>query len=154
MATTRLARHVAAPPSVVYRALTDPDAVQRWMVPDDMTSEVHTFEPHEGGHVRISLTYLDADREGKTASRTDTHHGRFVRLVPDELVVQTLEFETDDPALQGEMTITYELAPADDGGTDLVGTHEGLPAGVRPEDNELGWSMSLAKLAALAEGSS
>lgn len=151
MATTRLVRHVSAPPSAVYRALTDPEAVQRWMVPDDMTSEVHVFEAHEGGRVRISLTYVDADREGKTASRTDTHHGRFVRLVPDELVVQTLEFETDDPALQGEMTITYVLAPADDGGTDLVGTHEGLPAGVRPEDNELGWSMSLTKLAAIAE---
>ena len=30
--------------------------------------------------------------------------------------------------------------------------HEGLPHGVSPADNELGWQMSLAKLAKLAEG--
>ena len=61
-----------------------------------------------------------------------------------------MEFETDDPATQGEMTITYTLR-AIDGGTELVGLHEDLPPGVAPEDNELGWSMSLDKLAALVE---
>jgi len=30
--------------------------------------------------------------------------------------------------------------------------HDGIPAAVRPEDNELGTRMSLAKLAALVEG--
>jgi uncharacterized protein YndB with AHSA1/START domain len=86
-----------------------------------------------------------------TSARTDTYHGRFVRLVPDTEVVQVIEFETADPALQGEMTITFTLAAADDGGTDLIGLHENLPPGVAPEDNELGWSMSLGKLAALTE---
>jgi hypothetical protein len=43
------------------------------------------------------------------------------------------------------------LADAGDGGTDLTGTHENLPPGVPPQDNELGWSQSLDKLAALAE---
>ena len=48
------------------------------------------------------------------------------------------------------MTITYTLAEAG-GGTDLVGVHENLPPGVSPADNELGWSMSIAKLAKLVE---
>ena len=61
-----------------------------------------------------------------------------------------VEFETDDPSIQGEMTITYALR-AIDGGTELVGLHENLPPGVSPEDNELGWSMSFDKLASLVE---
>jgi Activator of Hsp90 ATPase homolog 1-like protein len=54
--------------------------------------------------------------------------------------------------MQGEMTITYRLADAGDG-TDLVGVHEHLPPGVSPADNELGWSMSIDKLARLVEAS-
>ena len=121
------------------------------MVPDGMTSDVLLFEPHEGGKFRISLTYDSPTDAGKTDARTDTFHGSFVRLVPDTEVVQVVEFETTDPELQGEMTITYALADATDGGTDLVGVHENLPPGVRPEENELGWSISIDKLARLVE---
>ena len=151
MTTTRVTRHIAAPPAAVYRALLDGDAVQRWMVPDGMTSRVHRFEPREGGSFRISLTYDDPSEVGKTEAQTDTFSGRFVRLLPDAEVVQVVEFEADDPSVTGEMRITYSLAGAPDGGTDLVGLHEGLPDAVRPEDNELGWSISLGKLAALVE---
>lgn len=151
MATTESTRSIAAPRAAVYRALLDPAAVQQWMVPDGMTSEVHAFDAREGGAFRISLTYDVDDGTGKSSSSTDTHHGRFVRLVPDEEVVQEVEFETDDPALQGVMTITYRLADGPDGSTLVTGTHEGLPAGVRPADNELGWRMSMDKLAALVE---
>ena len=151
MATTRLTKHIRAPRGRVYRALLDAGAIQRWMVPDIMTSHVHAFDAREGGEFRISLTYDAPTGSGKTSAQTDTYHGRFVRLVPDTEVVEVLEFETADPALQGEMTITFMLAAADDGGTDLTGLHENLPAGVTPADNELGWSMSLGKLAALAE---
>jgi hypothetical protein len=49
------------------------------------------------------------------------------------------------------MVSTITLADAADGGTDLVAVHDGLPAGVALADNETGWSMALAKLAALAE---
>jgi uncharacterized protein YndB with AHSA1/START domain len=120
------------------------------MVPDQMTSRVHTFDAREGGAFRISLSYDVPTTAGKTSARTDSFHGRFVKLVPDTEVVQTVEFETNDPAMQGEMTITYTLADAD-GGTDLVGLHENVPSGVPPADNELGWSMSMDKLAKLVE---
>jgi len=71
-----------------------------------------------------------------------------VKLVPGTEVVQAVEFETDDPSLQGEMIISYQLAERH-GGTELVGIHENLPPGVATADNELGWSMSIAKLARL-----
>jgi uncharacterized protein YndB with AHSA1/START domain len=96
------------------------------------------------------LTYDVPTAAGKTSAHADSFHGRFVKLVPDTEVVQVVEFETADPALEGEMTITYRLADADDG-TTLTGVHENLPPGVSPADNELGWRMSLDKLARLVE---
>jgi uncharacterized protein YndB with AHSA1/START domain len=152
MTTTRVTRRINASSDEVYRALIDPDAVQKWMVPDGMSSQVHEFDAREGGIFRISLTYDDPEESGKTEGATDTFSGRFARLVPGREVVQIIEFETDDPDIRGEMTVTYSLSVADDGGTDLVGVHENLPAGVRPEDNELGWNMSMDKLAKLVEG--
>lgn len=124
--------------------------VAQWKMPDGVTCQVHEFDGREGGAFRISLTYDAPTGTGKTASHTDTYRGRFVKLVSNEQVVEVDEFETADPALGGEMTITITLADAD-GGTELVAVHEGLPRGVSPADNELGWRMSLAKLAALVE---
>ena len=150
MASTRIRWHLDAPRARVYRALTDAEAVARWKVPTGMTSEVHEFDGREGGGFRISLTYTTPDRTGKSTAHTDTYRGRFVRLVPDEQVVEVDEFETADPALRGEMTITITLADAD-GGTDLVALHEGLPSGVSTADNETGWREALTRLAALVE---
>ena len=150
MSSTRLSQHIRGPRAAVYSAFLDRDAVQRWMVPTGMTSQVHAFEPREGGAFRISLTYDAPTGTGKTSAQTDTYHGRFVELVPDQRIVQVVEFESPDPAMQGEMTITVTLADAD-GGTELVAVHDHLPPGLSPADNELGWRISLEKLAALVE---
>ena len=150
MSTLHAIRQIAAPRAKVYAALIDGHAVQQWMVPDGMSSEVHHFDAREGGTFRISLSYESAAGVGKTSARTDTHHGRFVELVPNERVVQTTEFETQDPALRGEMTLTFELRDAA-GGTELRAVQEGVPSVVPVADNELGWRMALDKLAALVE---
>jgi uncharacterized protein YndB with AHSA1/START domain len=150
VSSTRISRHVNAPRAKVYRALLDARAVASWRVPNGMTSHVHAFDPREGGSFRISLTYDAPAATGKTTAHTDTYHGRFVKLMPSEQVVEVVEFETTDPAMQGEMTITISLADAD-GGTDILAVHDGLPPGLSAADNELGWRMSLAKLAALVE---
>jgi uncharacterized protein YndB with AHSA1/START domain len=149
-ASTRLRQHVNAPRADVYRALLDAQAVATWRVPQGMTSQVHVFDPREGGSFRISLTYDTPTGTGKTTEHTDTYHGHFVKLVPNEQVVEVMEFETADPALRGEMTITFTLTEVD-GGTDVLGVHDNLPQGVSPADNEIGWRMALEKLAQLVE---
>ena len=150
MSSTRISRRVNAPRAIVYSALLDARAVATWKVPAGMTSHVHEFDAREGGSFRISLTYDAATGTGKTTAHTDTFHGHFVKLVTNEQVVEVVEFETTDPAMRGEMTITYTLSDAD-GGTDVFAVHDGLPRGVPPADNEAGWRSSLAKLAALVE---
>jgi uncharacterized protein YndB with AHSA1/START domain len=141
---------VNVPRAKVYRALLDARAVATWKVPTGMTCHVHAFDPREGGAFRISLTYDEPTGAGKTTARTDTYHGRFVKLVPNEQVVEVVEFETTDPALRGEMTITTTLTDAD-GGTDILAVHDGLPRGLSTADNEVGWREALANLAALVE---
>ena len=95
-----------------------------------------------GGTFRISLTYDSPTGVGKTTAHTNTYRGRFIELVPNERVVEIDEFETQNPALRGEMKITDK-----EGGTEVVGVHEGLPASVSAADNEVGWRMALGKLA-------
>jgi uncharacterized protein YndB with AHSA1/START domain len=153
MNSTRISRHINAPRADVYRALLDARAVATWMVPTGMTSHVHSFDAREGGSFRISLTYDSPTATGKTTAHSDTYHGRFVKLVTNEQVVEVVEFETTDPAMRGEMTITFALSDAN-GGTDLFAVHDGVPPGVPPADNEAGWQSSLAKLAALVEAGS
>jgi uncharacterized protein YndB with AHSA1/START domain len=145
-----MSRLIDAPRERVYEALLDPAAVARWKFPTGMSCEVHEFDAREGGAIRVSLTYDAPDRTGKTEGRTDTYHGRFVTLVPGELVVEADEFETDDPALRGEMLITIRLSDAP-AGTRLDAVHDGLPEGVSTADNELGWREALSRLAALVE---
>lgn len=148
--TTQISRHIRAPRAQVYRLLLDARAVQAWMVPSGMTSHVHMFDAREDGAFRISLTYDAATGTGKTTAQTDTYHGRFVKLVLNEQVVEVMEFETEDDSMRGEMTVTFTLTDSD-GGTTILAEHANLPSGVAPHDNEIGWRMSLEKLAALAE---
>lgn len=141
---------VRAPRSAVDAALLDPVAIETWRVPDDMTAKVEELEAREGGRFRVSLTYRDPERAGKTAGSTDTYTGHFARLVPDEQVVEVIEFETPEPDLAGEMTMTFTLHDVT-GGTEVELLHEGLPDVVAPEDNATGTRMALTKLAAYVE---
>jgi uncharacterized protein YndB with AHSA1/START domain len=135
----------------VYRALIDADAIAKWRVPDGMRAEVHEFDAREGGSFRISLVYTAPTETGKSSMRTDTYHGHFAKLVPDEQVVEVIAFESADPALQSPMTMTTTLTDAS-GGTEVLIVHDGIPDIVPVADNELGTRMALANLAALVEG--
>ena len=150
MTTTRVSRRIRASRAAVYRALLDPDLVARWRFPTGMTPTVHEFDAREGGRFRVSLTYDAPTDTGKTTAQTDTYHGHFSELVPDEKVVEVLEFETDAPEHQGVMTMTTTLADAGDG-IDVLVVHEGIPIGVAPADNQLGTRLALDNLAALVE---
>jgi uncharacterized protein YndB with AHSA1/START domain len=150
MRSTKVRQWIKAPRARVYRALLDPKAIAVWKVPTGMTSHVHSFDAREGGSFRVSLTYSAPTLAGKTTDHTDTYHGHFTKLIPNEQVVEVSEFETTDPSMKGKMTITISLADAN-GGTDLIAVHEDLPPGVPIADNELGWREALHKLAAFVE---
>ncbi|MGH6835897.1 MAG: SRPBCC family protein [Methylocella sp.] len=151
-ASTQVSKIIKAPRKAVYQAFLDPDAVASWRAPDNMKGQVHVFDAREGGMFRMSLTYQDPDHSpgGKTSEDTDTFHGRFIELVPYEKIVEVIEFESRNPIFGGEMKITTSFADTDQG-TEITVLCQDIPAGIRPEDNEMGCNSSLQNLATLIE---
>lgn len=150
--STSVSQLVKAPRADVYRAFTDPKAVETWLAPDTMRGEVHTFDLREGGRFSISLTYAEPQdaKLGKTSDDTDTSEGTFVELIPNEKMVWVVEFESDQPEFAGEMQMTWTLVDAN-AGTEVTVLCEDIPAGIRLEDNELGSKQSLLKLVTFVE---
>jgi hypothetical protein len=60
-----------------------------------------------------------------------------VRLVPNERVVEVMEFETANETMRGEMRVTFRLTDTG-AGTDVLAVHNNVPPGVTPADSE-GW---------------
>ena len=153
MRSTRSCRTIRARRPDVYRALLDPARVARWRVPLGMTAVVHEFDPRENGRFRVTFTEDAVGTAGTSGARIDTYHGRFVELVPDRSVVEVVEFETPDPELQGEMTVTTVLSDRGDG-TDVIMVFERVPPGVALADNEARTAIALDQLAAIVEDDS
>ncbi|MCK9495568.1 MAG: SRPBCC domain-containing protein [Dehalococcoidia bacterium] len=147
--STRNVVLIEAMPETVYRAFLNPEVVAQWLAPGDMTAEVLAFEGREGGEVRMRLTYPAADEgAGKTSTGTDVYRARFVELVPNERVVQAIEFESEDPRFAGTMRMTATLAPTRQG-TNLTLDFEDIPVGISLADNRRGTELSLQKLSGL-----
>ncbi len=147
--TTRASRLISAAPDAVWDALMNPKALEQWLPPGDMTGRMHGFDGRVGGGFEMSLYYPEGETEraGKTAEREDRTRVRFAAVTPGRQVVWAVLFDTDDPALKGEMTITVSLEPAE-GGTRVTMLSENLPPGLKPADNKEGSKESLKKLAA------
>jgi len=149
--STRNVAIIDATPLEVYRAFTSPHLLVQWLAPEGMTAEVHEFEAREGGLVRMSLHYDAPDVDaGKTTASTDTYRARFLQLVPQEKIVQAIEFESDDPSYAGEMVMTVSISGMRQG-TNLTIAFDNIPPGIALEDNEAGTESSLAKLARLVD---
>ena len=147
-ASSRTSAIIAAPREALWRAFTDPAALEAWQAPGEMTGKVHAFDLRVGGGYRMSLFYPAAEPadRGKTTEREDRYTARFVELVPPTRIVQAIAFDAADPAFAGEMTMAVTLAEVA-GGTEVTIAFERIPPGIRPEDNDAGTRASLEKLA-------
>jgi uncharacterized protein YndB with AHSA1/START domain len=140
-------RTVNSPPDRVYAALIDPEAMLEWLPPSGMSAYFERFDARPGGGYRMILTYNDAaDSRGKTTEDSDVVEVRFIDLVEGVRVVQAVVFDSDNPAFAGTMTMTWELAPADDG-TRVEIRADNVPDGISAEDHAAGLASSLANLA-------
>lgn len=145
--TDRASRVVDASPERTYAALVDPEAMAIWLPPEGMTARFEHVDVRPGGSYRMVLTYDDpAETSGKTTAGSDVVEGRYVDVVPGVRVVQAVDFESDDPAFAGTMTMTWEVAPTD-AGTRVELRAEDVPEGISAEDHAKGLASSLANLA-------
>ena len=139
--TVRLHRVLATRPDKVYRAFIEPDALAKWLPPNGFTCTVHQLEGKVGGSFRMSFRNF-------TTGAAHSFGGRYLELVPGELVRYTDRFE--DPNLPGEIRVTVTLRKASLG-TDVAIVQEGLPDVIPVEACYLGWQESLRNLARLVE---
>ncbi|MDR3533294.1 MAG: SRPBCC family protein [Rhodopila sp.] len=149
---TCVSRVIKAPRRTIYQAFLDPKALVSWLPPEGMKGHVYAFDAREGGAYRMSLTYVEPDHSarGKTSEHADVVRGRFMELIPDQRIVQQIEFESKDPAFAGAMTITWTLADVP-GGTEVTVLCENEPEGIRPDDHETGLRSTLENLAVFTE---
>jgi len=139
--TVRLHRVLRAPPSRVYRAFLDADALAKWLPPNGFTCKVHHLEAKPGGTYKMSFANF-------SSGNSHSFGGKFRELVPNERIRHTDTF--DNPNLPGEMITTISLKKVLVG-TELSVVQEGIPAAIPPEACHLGWQESLALLALLVE---
>lgn len=134
-------RVLRAPPERVWRAITAPAAIAKWMPPDGFVAEIDEFDMRQGGHQRMSFVNV-ATQERHSFS------GSFTKVVPNERLVILEQF--DDPNLAGDMTTTYILRPVSLG-TELTVEQRGLPDPIPAESCRLGWQQSFDLLTRLVE---
>lgn len=144
-------RLIRASASRIYQAFATADAIESWLPPEGMAAEMLAFTFDEGGTYRMRLTYKGPQHTlGKTSEDADEVEVRFVKLVPQARIEQTVTFESDDPAFSGEMRIVWMLEPVEEG-TRVTVRCEDVPAGISPEDHQTGLRSTLDNLAAFAE---
>jgi uncharacterized protein YndB with AHSA1/START domain len=149
--TDRASRLIKAPAAKLYGAFLDPEALVRWLPPDGMTGEILAFDPLAGGGYRMALRYEGEDHTpGKSDEDGDLVEVRFLKLVPNRLILQAADFESDDPAFAGTMTMSWTFEAAE-GGTRVAIVCENVPQGIRKADHDAGLKSSLKNLAAFVE---
>jgi uncharacterized protein YndB with AHSA1/START domain len=147
-ASTRTSRVIRARPEELYDAFMDPAALVAWLPPGEMTGEIHEFDARVGGGYRMSLFYPPNEHafRGKTSDMEDRVNVQFLELARPRKIVEVVSFDTTDPGLVGEMTMTATFEKIS-GGTEVTLVFKNLPPGLRAEDNEAGARSSLEQLA-------
>lgn len=109
-------RRFAAPPEAVYRAHTEPELIQRWMLgPDGWSMPVCVCDARPGGKIR----YEWANGKGGGFHLT----GEFVELSPHSRIVHIERMHMPGPSPDNHVVTTF----ARDGGGTLMTMRMTLP---------------------------
>lgn len=104
-----------APPSMVYRAWSQPELFQRWWVPKSapgVSLVSCQMDVRTGGRYRLEF--------GAAGSDTMAFYGKYLEVVPNERIVWT-----NDEGEEGAITtVTFK----DEGGRTLLTFHEVYPS--------------------------
>jgi uncharacterized protein YndB with AHSA1/START domain len=130
----RITISIDAPPSTVFRALLEPEALNRWM-----GAQSAVVEPRVGGKYKLNWSYK-IDGEDVAGGPTT-----ILELIPDEkLVLDWPDYRGDKTV--PDQTITFLLAPDGKGGTTLTFVHTGFERTADISDYGFGWKEFLGEL--------
>lgn len=139
MTSLTLVRRIAARPSVVFDALTAPEAIRQWWGPDGGPVLFAETDLRLGGRFLVRFRTLDG-REHESG-------GEYLEFDPPRRLAMSWRWLTgggDD----GESRVEISLRPIDQG-TELTLTHSRLSSVSARDDHKLGWTGALEKLEAM-----
>ncbi|SDL10403.1 SRPBCC domain-containing protein [Lacicoccus qingdaonensis] len=137
---------ISAPQETLYQAFLKEEAFKSWFTPNDMTSEIESFDPTEGGTFVVNLFYDDEEATGKTAGNTDRFTGTFKVLNPYNRVVFDIDFDTEDEQYKAVMEQEWTLI--DQGNeTEVNVVCRNVPDGVDQTEHERALILNLYRLA-------
>jgi uncharacterized protein YndB with AHSA1/START domain len=149
--TDTVSRIILAAPRELYRAHLDAEKLTSFRTPQGMTARLLAFEGRLGGGYRMELNYPATETaQGKSAVGLDRFAVTFDELIPDEKIVETIRFETDDPAFAAPMILTTTLRPVRDG-TKVTVEAAQVPLAILQSDHLNGLEGALRYLALLTE---
>jgi uncharacterized protein YndB with AHSA1/START domain len=134
-------RIIKADRTDLFAAWTQPELMQKWYAPGDMTVPVATSDLRVGGAYRVEMK----------AGPETTHivGGVYKQIIPNELLSFTWVpnwLKPDDETL---VTVAFKDAA---GGTEITLTHEGFVDAESAGKHEHGWISCLDNLAKATEG--
>lgn len=135
-------RTFAAPADLVWEMWTEPEHFGAWYGPDGARLPVVDLDVRVGGRRRVCME-VDTPDGVMRMWFTGEHREVVVnqRLVYTEAIADDQGLAPAPDAQTTEVRVELEAAP---GGTRVVLTHTGVPAG---SPGEAGWMMALDKLA-------
>lgn len=139
--TINIHRVIKAEPSKVFKAFSNPKAMEFWIPPYGFLCEVHSYDFKVGGTYKMSFTNFGS-------GNSHSFGGEFLEIKENELIKHTDKF--DDPNMTDKMTTTVSLKKVMCG-TEIHVTQENIPSTIPLEFCYLGWQESLEKLIKLVE---
>jgi uncharacterized protein YndB with AHSA1/START domain len=136
---------VAAGQLETFAALVDADARAAWLPPAGMSGRFDWFDARTGGGYRMVLSYDDPATTGKSGANTDIAEARFAQIQPPSIVVEEVDFVSDDPRFAGTMTMTWTVEGVADGAHVTI-TATDVPDGISAADHATAFASTLANL--------
>lgn len=136
---------MGASPERIFAALLDEEARTTWLPPDGMSGRFERFDARPGGGYRMVLTYDDPTVSGKSDGNKDVVEVRFASVEPPHRLVEEVDFDSDDPAFAGTMTMTWSLDAATSG-TVVTITATDVPDGISSSDHVAAFESTLRNL--------
>ena len=135
MTSLTLVRRIAAPPSIVFDALTTPAGIACWWGPDAGPVLVAETDPRVGGRFRVRFRMLDGSEHESC--------GEYLEVVQDQRLAMSWRWlDGEDPGLS---QVEIDLRPTPEG-TLLTFTHSRLQDEDTRRSHEEGWTGALDKL--------
>lgn len=131
-------RLIQSSPSRIFEAFSSARILSQWFVPSaEVAVDVLAFDFTIGGRYRLRYT-MPAGRQAVVS-------GAYEDIVPPSRIAVSWVWEAPDPLADIPMRVTFEFF-AQNKGTEVVVTHEGIPSDIACTIHEDGWEGTLNNL--------